>query len=473
MEERQYDLIIIGAGPAGYTAAYRAASFGLRTALIEKDELGGACVNTGCIPAKALLQATAVYRDMRRASRFGITAREVDFDWAKMQDYKEEAVGQFRAQIRQLLEQNEVEQIRGEARLHAGNRVEVATREGTLSLHGTHVILATGAEPVIPDIPGIDLPQVMTSYDILRIDDWKFDCLVIIGGGVIGVELATIFAALGSKVTLLEQNGRILAPMDPIISEQMEENLRDKGIEVCCNAEVMEIKNRGRDTVFVNFREDGVWREKAADRVLVAVGRRPDMSRVLAEDCEVKLDQGRPVIRGTYKTTQENVYAIGDTVARMRLAHVAASQAVYLAEHLAGRVHRMQLTVVPSGMYVVLPVVPSCIYTDPEIASVGFTEEDARNSSMKVKCGSAYMAENGKAILTQKRRGFVRLIFEAYTNTLIGAQIMCPRATDMIGEMATAIANGLTAYQLSTAMRAHPTYSEAITYAIEDALRNG
>ena len=423
--------------------------------LIEKKALGGSCVNTGCIPAKALLQATAVYRDMLKAFRFGIVAEKVSFDWRQMQIYKNESVESFRSMIQGMLEKAEVEMIHGDARLHADNVVRVTTSKGALTLKGKNVILATGSSPVIPDIPGIDLPQVMTSRDILRMEDWNFDCLRVIGGGVIGVEIATIFAALGSRVTLLEQANRLLESMDPMISEQMEANLRSKGIEVHCNVQVMEIKDRGNDTV------------------LVAVGRRPNMSKVLADDCQVQLENGRPLIKGTYRTTQENVYAIGDTVARKRHAHVAASHAAYLVENLAGRGHRMQLSVVPNGMYVVLPVVPTCIYTEPEIAAVGFTENDARLYNMKIKCGVAYMTENGKALLARNSRGFVRLIFEAYTNTLIGAQIMCARATDMIGEMATAIANGLTAYQLSTAMRAHPTYSEAITEAIKDALKNG
>lgn len=469
----QYDLIIIGAGPAGYTAAARAAGYGMRTTLIERRELGGACVNTGCIPAKALLQATAVYRDMTKAAHFGILVEKVRFDWKKMQGYKDESVEAFRTMIRTVLDQSEVEVIHGDALLHGDNTVEVTTAEGTMTLRGENIILATGAHPIIPDIPGIDLPQVMTSHEILRIDDWNFDCLTVIGGGVIGVEIATIFAALGSRVTLLEHSSRLLDTMAPTISEQMEENLRAKGIDVHCNVNVVEIKTRGNDTVFVNYRDDTGWIENPADRVLVAVGRRPDMSRVLAPDCQIHLENGRPVTKGTYQTTQKNVYAIGDAVSDLKLAHVAAAQAAYLVESLAGRVHRMQLTVVPNGMYVVLPVVPSCIYTDPEIAAVGFTEEDARKYNMKIKCGQAYMTWNGKAILARKTRGYVSLIFEAYTNTLIGAQIMCARASDMIGEMATAIANGLTAYQLSTAMRAHPTYSEAISLAIEDALKNG
>ncbi|MFQ8841722.1 MAG: FAD-dependent oxidoreductase [Clostridium fessum] len=311
------------------------------------------------------------------------------------------------------------------------------------------MILATGSSPVIPDIPGIDLPQVMTSRDILRMDDWNFDCLTVIGGGVIGVEIATIFAALGSRVTLLEQANRLLESMDPMISEQMEANLRSKGIEVHCNVQVMEIKDRGNDTVSVNYRCERGWKESPADRVLVAVGRRPNMSKVLADDCQVQLENGRPLIKGTYRTTQEN--ALCDR--RYRGAETSCpcgSVPCGLSGRKPGGTRTPDAAFGRAERYVCRAsgCADLVCYTEPEIAAVGFTENDARLYNMKIKCGVAYMTENGKALLARNSRGFVRLIFEAYTNTLIGAQIMCARATDMIGEMATAIANGLTAYQL-------------------------
>lgn len=468
----QYDVIIVGAGPGGYTAAARAAGFGMDVALIEKEELGGACVNTGCVPAKAMLLASAVYCDLKQASRFGISVESIGFDLKRLHAYKEQSVEEYRSMIRTQLNRNNVELIHGTAKLHKDNILEVEGEGEPIFLKGKNIIIATGAKPVIPAIPGVDLPQVLTSRDILRAVEWHFDRLIVIGGGVIGIEVATIFSALGSRVTLLEKSSRLLESMDPMISDQLEDSLRLKGIDVRCNVDVMEIRKRNDDSVAVSCRDEDSWMELAADRVLIAVGRRPDMTKVLAPDCEVELKDGRPAVKGSYRTTQENVYAIGDTVAKMRLAHVAAAQATYVIEHLAGMGHTMQLTVVPNGMFVVLPVVPTCIYTDPEIAAVGITEEDARQYNMKVKCGQAFMGMNGKAILARKKTGFIRLLFEAYTDTLVGAQIMCPRATDMIGEMATAIANGLTAYQLSTAMRAHPTYSEAITLAIEDALKS-
>lgn len=482
----QYDLIIIGAGPGGYTAAIKAAGFGMKVAVIEKERLGGVCLNTGCIPAKALLYASSFYEEVKHAKQFGVSVEGHGFDLGKMQDYKERSADEYRSQIKNQFKQNQVTFIRGTAKLHKDNVVEVVRpfpealrppAEGEPQqwreyYKGTYVLLAAGAEPVIPDIPGIHLPQVLTSREILKARDWKFDRLLIIGGGVIGVEVAAIFAALGSKVTLVEKTGRLLGPMDPEISDCLEESLRAKGIAVRCNASVMEIRERKDGRVSCAIHEDGTWREEVADRVLAAVGRRPDMSQVLAEDCEVEVKDGRAVVKGTYRTTQDGVYAVGDMVARMRLAHVAAAQATYVVEHLADKGHRMQLTVVPNGMFVVLPVVPTCIYTSPEIAAVGFTEDDARRYNMKVKCGKAFMRENGRAIMARETTGFVRLLFEAYSNTLVGAQMMCPRATDMIGELATAIANGLTAAQLSMAMRAHPTFSEALTVAIEDAMKD-
>lgn len=466
---KQYDLIIIGAGPAGYTAALKAAGFGMSVAVIEKERLGGVGLNTGCIPAKALLHASSFYRELKHAGTFGIHVASADFDLGKMQDYKNESADEYRAQIQKLFTAQDIVLIKGNAKLHKDNIVEVSKEDGIERYQGTNVLLSVGAEAVMPDIPGITLPQVLTSREILEERVWNFNRLLIIGAGVIGVELAAIFAALGSKVTLVESSNRIMNTMDLGISECLEEDLRKKGVDVRCLASVMEIREQKDGGVFCVLKEDGTWKEMAADRVLVAVGRRPVMEQVLAKDCEVMVEHGRVVINGTYMTTQKNVYAVGDMIARMRLSHVAAAQAAYVVEHLAGKTHGMQLSVVPNGMFVVLPIVPTCIYTSPEIAAVGFTEEDAQNYNMKVICGQAYMKDNGRAILAREKTGFVRLIFEDYSKTLVGAQMMCPRATDMIGEMATAIANGLTASQLSTAMRAQPTFSEVISAAIEDA----
>ena len=469
--EKQYDLVIIGAGPGGYTAALRASELGLKTALVEKDMLGGTCVNNGCVPAKALLQATSVYSKVLNVSRFGIHADNIGFDMGKIQDYKDQSVLEFRELIRRKIEASDADLLCGNAVLHKGNYVEITDGDTNYTIHGENVILATGSRAMIPPIPGIGLPQVMTSRNIMEAREWNYDCLVIIGGGVIGIELATVFSSLQSKVTILEAAPRLLPQMDPEISGQLEENLRERGVEILCGVKVTKIEDRGHDTVFVNYLEDGTEKQVPADRVLVSAGRKASFAEALGEDAEVRAENGELILKSGYRTTQKGVFAIGDCVSIHKLAHVAASQGAYVVEKLAGKGHRIQLFVVPNGMYATLPVVPSCIYTDPEIASVGLTAEAARQYNLKVKCGRAFMKDNGRAILLDQKNGYVSLVFEAYTNTLIGGQLMCARATDMIGELSTAVANGLTAYQLETAMRAHPTYSESITEAIHDALR--
>lgn len=472
----QYDLVIIGGGPGGYTAAEHAAKLGMSTAVIEKDEIGGSCVNLGCIPAKALLQAATVYRDIKRASHFGLSADHVSFDMEAMQKFKDQTVAKVRSGINRKLDAAGVTVIYGEATLHRNNQVEIQTAAGIRYVSGVRVIIATGSEPIIPKFPGVMLPQVMRSHEVLKTTQWNFNRLSIVGGGVIGVELATLFASLGSEVTIFERADRLLCTMDETISEYVKQSLEDKGVRVMLSVSVIEITEQipalDNGPVLVHFRKGSITKSIAADRVVTAVGRKAYLGHVLAGDAEVELDSfGRPKVTPSYMTTQPNCYAIGDAVAHMRLAHVATSHAIFVVEHIAKKTHRMQLTVVPNGMYVVLPVVPICIYSDPEIASVGFTEAEAATYNMKVKIGMTLLNENSKAIMIGKTIGFVKVIFEAYTNTLVGAQIVCSRATDMIGEMATAIANGLTAYQLTTAMRAHPTYSEAITEAVEDALR--
>ena len=208
-----------------------------------------------------------------------------------------------------------------------------------------------------------------------------------------------------------------------------------------------------------------------ATQVVSAIGRVPYIDGLLGEDVTLKMEEGRIRVNEDFETSEPGIYAIGDVVASTQLAHVAMAQATYVIENIAGQAHSIRLKAVPSGMYVSLPIVPNCIYTEPEIATVGITEQKARELGMPVRCGVYRMDGNGKSIIAREENGFIRLIFEAYNNTIVGAQIICPRATDMIGEMTTAIANGLTAKQLSMAMRAHPTYSEGIGAAIEDAMR--
>lgn len=468
---KQYDLVVIGAGPGGYTAAIRAADFGMKVAVIEEKELGGVCVNRGCIPTKALLYASHIFSLMQTSDEFGIFTDQISFDYGKMQKYKSKSVATYREEIRQMFTEKGITLVQGRGILRRDRTVEVRGEDGKEYYQGTYVLLAVGAKAAIPPIPGSDLPGVVTSDNVLNGKDWNYNRVVIIGGGVIGVEMATIFNNLCSQVTIIERNDHLLGPMDRQVALELEEDLKRKGINIYCGATQISIARE--ESLVCTFRDkDQQEISQNTGTVLIATGRKPDLSGLFGEDVQMEVKDGKLTVDSNFQTSEPGVYAIGDLTASTQLAHVAAAQGTYVVEKLLNKEPSIKLEVVPNGMFVSLPIVPSCIYTTPEIATVGITEETANAYGMKVRVGHYSMNENGKSIITRADGGFIRLVFEAYSNTIVGAQMVCPRATDMIGEMATAIANGLTASQLSQAMRAHPTYSEGIKAAIDDAMRD-
>lgn len=469
---KHYDIVVIGGGPGGYTAALKAAGLGLKTAIIEKEKIGGICVNKGCIPTKALLHASSIFETLKNSDEFGVSTDFISFDFKKMQNYKKRSVKAFRDEIIELLENSGVSIIYGSATIHRKRTIEVNAPDGKDYYEADHIIIATGASPVSLEIPGANLPGVLNSNRMLASDTWNYDRLTIIGGGVIGVEFATIFSALYSHVTILEREEHLLGPMDSEVSQVLEEELKKKGITIYCNAKVKEIQEEPDHVLLCSFLADDEEMTIRSGKILMAAGRVPNLEGLMGQDVDFSVEAGYLKVDSEFQTSEPEIYAIGDVTAKKKLAHVAAAQGTYVVEKIAGVEHAILLSVVPNGMYVKLPVVPSCIYTDPEIASVGITRETAMACSMKVCCGHYSMNGNGKSIITREQSGFVHLVFEEYSGTLVGAQIVCPRATEMISEMATAIANGLTARQLLFAMRAHPTYSEGITSAIENYFHN-
>ncbi|MDR0925271.1 MAG: dihydrolipoyl dehydrogenase [Hungatella sp.] len=463
-----YDILVIGGGPGGYTAALKAAGLGLKTAIMEKDKLGGTCINKGCIPTKALLHASSIFESLQNSDEFGVSTDFISFDFKKMQNYKKRSVKAYRKEVDELVKAAGITVICGTATIRRGRTIEVNSPEGKDYYEADHIIIATGAKPVILKIPGADLPGVLTSDRLLASDTWNYDRLTIIGGGVIGVEFATIFSALCSHVTILESEAHLLGPMDSEVSQALEEELKRKGIAIHCRAKVKEIREEPNQGLTCIFDVNGEEQTIRSGQVLMAAGRAPCLHGLMGQDVNLEMENGHLKVDSEFRTSEPGIYAIGDVAANIKLAHVAAAQGTYVVEKIAGVGHTIRLSVVPNGMFVKLPVVPSCIYTEPEIASVGLTREAASACSMKVSCGRYSMSGNGKSIITREQNGFIHLVFEEYSGTLIGAQIVCPRATDMISEMATAIANGLTAEQLMLAMRAHPTYSEGIGAAIEN-----
>ena len=471
-----YDLVIVGAGPGGYVAARKAAGMGMSVALIDRGPVGGTCVNRGCIPAKALLHASTLYREMKSCERFGLHAEEVSFDLQEIYRYKDEAADRMRGELEEEFCRLGVDLIRGSAVICRDRMVRVTDEDGSVSVcQGKNILVAAGAKANLADIPGVELSGVMTSEELLTADAHRYGRMLILGGGVIGLELATVFQSLGTEVTVVEISDRLLPNMDQEFSDALERILTGRGIRICKES-ILERIEQGKEgdsgRLVCRFVCDGKNNKEAVDAVLVSVGRSPATEGLFERDVPVKLERGRIIVGDFFRTNIPGVYAVGDVTGGIQLAHVASAQAAYVVERMNGRKPSVIISMVPGGLFTPVSIIPSCIYTDPEIASVGLTEEEARKKGVPVRCGRYVMRENGQSIISGEEEGFIKVLFAPDSDELLGAQLMCPRATDMIGEMATALANGLTSTQLLYAMRAHPTFNEAISCAVEDSRKD-
>lgn len=453
--EHTFDLIIIGAGPGGYVAAIKAAKLGLKTAVVEDRRVGGTCLNRGCIPAKAMIHASSLYREMQEGERFGIFASDIRFDYEKILTYKEETTQKLVQGVEQLLEGNGVTLLKGKGTLLADKSVCVVSEGEEKVYQAKNVILAAGSKPLVLPIPGMDLPGVLTSDELFRLREMP-KSLIVIGGGVISVEFATVFAALGCKVTILEAMPRLVPNMDKEISQNLKMILKKRGIDIHVSAAVQGVEEEG-DQYACRFIEKEKEMRVSAQYVLCAVGRCPNTDGLFAEGAAPAMERGRVVVDENFATSKDGVFAIGDLIKGAQLAHAASAQGIVVAERLAGA----EPTVDPS-------VVPGCVYTDPEIASVGMTEDEAKEKGISVKTGKFIMSANGKSLISKEDRGFIKVVAREDTGVILGAQMMCARATDMIGEFTTAVANKLTVSQLLKGMRAHPTYNEGVGEALEE-----
>ncbi len=455
----EYQLIVIGAGPGGYEAAIRAAQLGLHTALIDRREIGGTCLNRGCIPTKAMLHSAQLYRDASRFDLFGLHTENTTFDWGKINDRKNEVVTKLRSGIEQLIKANKIDFFNKSASILGKNEVQLG--QGEEILHADNILIATGSVPARPRIPGLDLPGVITSDELLDDPELaKSDGLakeiLIIGGGVIGVEFASVFSALGCKVTIVEAMERILPTMDREISQSLNMVLKKRGVDIHTGSMVEKIEQQDGN-LYCCFTEKGQAHRIPAQRILCAIGRRANTEGLFGEGFSVECDRGRIVTDDHFRTSVEGIYAIGDVTAKIQLAHMASAQGLNAVQIIAGKEPEINLN-----------AVPGCIYTDPEIASVGLTEDEAKAQGIPVKKGKYLMTGNGRSVIDEQERGFIKIIAHAETDVILGAQLMCARATDIVSELSTAIVNGLTCAQLTSVIRPHPTFCEGVTEAVED-----
>lgn len=466
---KQYDLVIIGAGPGGYMAAKKAAKLGMSVVIIDKGEVGGTCINRGCIPTKALIHTAVLYRDMTECGKFGLSAEKVGFDLQKIYEYKDLSAARMRKDLEDEFAELGIRSVRGMATIQSDRKVRVVLLDGTTEYFlGKYILIATGAKARMVDIPGTELPGVMTSEELLTSNESRYRSILILGGGVIGIELATVFNALGGEVTIVEVSDRLLPNMDKEFSEALEGILVNRGIQIHKESILEEIEE-GDAGLRCHYVCHGKNQDAEVDAVLVSVGRCANTEGLFDADVPIKMEDGRIVVDDFFATNIPGIYAVGDVIGGIQLAHVASAQATYVVERMNDVPPSVIVEMVPSCLFVPISIVPSCLYTDPEIASVGLTEEEAKRKGVPIRCGRYVMDVNGQSIISKEEQGGIKILFAADSDVILGAQLMCPRATDMIGELATAIANGLTSAQLMYAMRAHPTYNEAISCAVENS----
>lgn len=442
-----YDVIIIGAGPGGYTCALACAAYGKKTALIEKDLLGGTCLNRGCIPTKTLLFAGALLDNARNGKQFGIAAENVSADFPALRARCAEVVTTLRGGIAKLLKQKKVTVIEGEGKVTAAHTVTV----GGETLTADDIVLATGSIPAVPPIPGRDLPGVYTSDTILA-DIPKLDRLVIIGGGVIGCEFAEAYRALGTTVTVIEAMPRILPPMETELARRLTADFKKKGVAVLAKAAVKEITKED-DGLHVRYALGDAEKEIAANGVLIATGRRAgaqDLTPFALEN-----NRGRLIVDETCRTSEAHLYAIGDLAdGAPQLAHTAEAQAKIAAAAIAGKISKIRLD-----------LIPSVVYTKPELAAVGMTEDEAKAKGISYKTGKAMMGANAKSLIAGEG-GAIKLLTDE-NGKLLGASFQCEDAANLVSEATLAIAAGLTAEEFASIVRPHPSVEEALGEAAE------
>ena len=449
---QEFDLVVIGAGPGGYETALAAAGR-MRVALVEKDALGGTCLNRGCIPTKALLHTADLLQSIRGSGVFGIQAGEATCDFAALHARKDQVIRQLRDGIAQRMKQKKIAVFQGTGTIEDAHTVRVRGGAEDMLLQARHILIATGSQPARPPIPGITCAHVETSDTLLEKTDGIYPRLLIIGGGVIGVEFASVFSALGSEITIVEAMPRLLPGMDKEISQSLKMLLKKRNMQIYCDTRVQEIVPDG-DALRCRCLHGEQTLELTADGILVCVGRRPFTGDLFGENFRLDTDRGRIPVDEHFQTSCPGIYAIGDVTGGMMLAHAAAAQGRIALAHMLGQASPVSLTI------------PACVYTNPEIASVGLTLEEAREQGIQAESHKYPTSANGKSLLSGQERGFIKVVYEKDSHRLLGAQLMCARASDLVSEFTQALAGGATLEQLASIIRPHPTFSEAITEAV-------
>ena len=444
-----YDIAVIGGGPGGYVAAIKGAQLGKKVVIAEKEHFGGTCLNVGCIPTKALLRSAEALKEVKESAAFGVIdldVSEAKLDMVKVQERKKKVVGQLVGGVQGLLGKNGVTIKNGEAVLKDAHTLEV----GGETVTAENVIIATGSVSKGLPIEISDKMNVMTSTEALDLDKAP-ESIAIIGGGVIGIEFAYLLSSIGTKVTVVEFLDRILPMVDEEITQQVTAHLQEQGVTIHTSAKVTEITDDG-----VKFEKDGAEDEVKVETVLMSVGRAPRLDGIDTEALGIKTERGAIVTDSKLQTSVPGVYAIGDVNGRIMLAHTASAEGLVAVNNICGKKAEMDYDKIPSAIYI-----------QPEIASIGLTEAQAKEKYGKVNVGRFPMLANGKAKIQGEERGLVKVIAEPKYGEIVGVHLYCVHATDMIAEAAAAMKLESTAEELAATVHPHPTVSEVVMEAME------
>jgi dihydrolipoamide dehydrogenase len=453
-----YDVIVIGSGPAGYVAAIRASQLGLKTACIEKSfdadgnsQLGGTCLNVGCIPSKALLDSSHRYSDaINHFSTHGIEVSKPKLDITKMMQRKNKIVTQLTAGVTGLFKANKVTQILGHAKIIDSTHIEVTSKDGTETLETKNIVIATGSSPINIPVAEINNKDIVDSTGALEFDSVPKK-LGIIGAGVIGLELGSVWSRLGSEVTVLEAMDEFLPMADKRISKDVLKEFNKQGLNINLGCKVTSALSNKKD-ITVTYENNGNTNELKVDKLIVAVGRRPNTDDLLDKNCGLSIDEkGFIPVNDFCETNVQNIWAVGDVVRGPMLAHKASEEGIMVVERIAGKHAEMEYD-----------LVPSVIYTHPEVAWVGQTEEALSSAGIEFKTGSFPFAASGRALASGESTGFIKVIADKKTDTILGVHAFGPSAADIVQQGVVAMEFGASAEDLGLTIFSHPTVSEAL-----------
>lgn len=449
--------LIIGGGPAGYVSALRAAQLGLDVVLIEQRDIGGTCLNRGCIPTKALLKSASVLREFQNAADFGLVAEDPYLDYTRVNQRKDRIVTKLRTGIGGLLKAAGVRVVAGSAQFVSDRELKVNSKDGSEILFtADSFIIATGSSPARPPILGIEDDMVITSDEMFSLEDVP-EKLLIIGGGVIGVEMATVYASFGSEVIIVEMMDRLLPTFDGDISAEIGRELTRMGVELHLSCKVERFVRQNGIYAAVVMDKAGQQLTITAEKVLISIGRRANVKDLGLEVAGVIFDRVIPV-DDHMRTNVPHIFAAGDVNGGIQLAHAASYEGIIAAENAAGL-----------DAFVDCPCIPSCVYTFPEVASAGITEQEAAQNGIPIKIGRFPFSANSKAVIENEAHGFVKVVANAENDRIIGVHIVGPHATVLICEAVLAIEKHMTLKDLANTVHAHPTVEEAMQEAVLNA----